>query len=757
MTVLKNIRIGGKLALGFGILLVITVIIAYYGSRSLLDVDSSYSDVIGYPIARYQTLLRTDLALMDIRRIVALSALNTGDQAALDVLSNELAQNRANISAYVASFRYSLDNDPVFDPAVIAERRNQIQSLELLIYGYIDGVASQVINLARAGQPATGEQAEAIAIINQAQATTFHDIYTQFYFLLDEMQEYMDQINEGISSESESTLYTLIAFASVSVIIGVLVAIVITKLITKPVSEVVDALENVAHGNLNVNIRVQSKDETGILAKSAQTLVATLRQLISDMDHMADDHDKGEIDTFIDSANFDGDYGTVAEKINDMMKSSLDTQDKVVGTFMAIADGDFAADMEQLPGKKAKLNVAVNDMRGRIQAVSSEINALIDAAAVKGDLEVHIDGSKYSGGWREIMDGLNNLALAVDKPVIEIRNVMERLGKGLFDMHIEGDYPGDFKVIKDGVNTTIDSLNSYITEMGSCLSDIAGGLLTTTITREYIGDFAKIKDSINNISDRLRKSMEEISSASTNVLLGSQQISTSAIDLANGSNTQAVSLEELNSSVEFINQQTQQFAQNSKEATELSTRSSDNAKKGNEAMQQMLEAMNQIKDSSNNISKIIKVIQDIAFQTNLLSLNASVEAARAGEHGKGFAVVAEEVRNLAARSQNAAAESTQLIEDSITRVESGAEIAQVTSDSLNTLVDDANEVLALINNISKASTEQADMVAQVSQVLLQTANQVQSNSAFSEESAAAAEELNSQAEVLKQLVSYFKL
>ena len=751
MSALKNLKIGMKLALGFGILLVIIIFIAIYGSRSLASVDASYTRVMEYPNVRYNTLRDIDVSLINVRHLVTLMALNSGNLGVLGGLEAEMLATRRSISGSIYDFRANLEADYTMDETTKNLRHAQIDYLESLIYGYLDTVATPIIATAR-----LNDVDRALSLINNGQAMMDY-VYREFNILFYEMQEYMDNAAAVLSAAAAATLRTLIIVAIIAAVIGIVVAIAITNLITKPIAEVVQAIEDVAHGNLSVSIKATSKDETGILAQSAQTLVKTLKRLISDMDHMADDHDKGKISTFIEAASFDGEYGTVAEKINDMMKSAMETQNKVVGTFMEIADGNFAADMERLPGEKAQLNDAVNDMRTRIKTVSDEIKFLINAAAVKGDLAVNINEEKYNGGWRDIMKGLNELAVAVDTPIVEIRDVMARLGEGRFDKKVLGNYPGDFLIIKDAVNGTIDALNGYISEMGLCLADIAEGDLTHNITREYIGDFTAIKESINHINSTLHKTMSEINSASAQVLSGARQISNSAMDLANGATEQASSVQELSASIDIINLQTQQNSENADEANSLSNKSTENAQEGNEAMKQMLEAMLHIKDSSNNISQIINVIQDIAFQTNLLSLNAAVEAARAGEHGKGFSVVAEEVRNLATRSQAAATETTGLIEDSINRVETGSGIAESTAGALDVIVSNASEILQIINNISTSSREQAEAVSQVSIGLSQISQVVQSNSAVSEETAAAAEELNSQAEILQQLVGYFRL
>jgi methyl-accepting chemotaxis protein len=241
------------------------------------------------------------------------------------------------------------------------------------------------------------------------------------------------------------------------------------------------------------------------------------------------------------------------------------------------------------------------------------------------------------------------------------------------------------------------------------------------------------------------------------VASGSRQVSEGSQSLSQGTTEQASSIQELTATITEIAAQTRQNATNANEANQLASQARENAIKGNQQMQHMIEAMTEISTSSSNISKIIKVIDDIAFQTNILALNAAVEAARAGQHGKGFAVVAEEVRNLAARSAEAARETTVLIEGSIQKVGDGNAIALETGKSLDMIVEDISRTDDLIDSIANASNEQASGLAQINEGVVQVSNVVQANSATSEQSAAASEELSSQAQLLKELTGSFKL
>ena len=263
--------------------------------------------------------------------------------------------------------------------------------------------------------------------------------------------------------------------------------------------------------------------------------------------------------------------------------------------------------------------------------------------------------------------------------------------------------------------------------------------------------------SIQVVIDNLNQIMNEINVSSEHVAKGAKQISDSSMELSQATTEQASSVEELSASLEEISVQTKHNAENANQANTLASKTRRDAIRGNEQMDDMLRAMEEINSSSTNISRIIKVIDDIAFQTNILALNAAVEAARAGEQGRGFAVVAEEVRNLAQRSANAAQETTALIENSLKKAENGTTIAQETANALNAIVEDISKVADLIAEISTASNEQSLGIAQISDGIFQVSQVVQSNTATSEEGAAASEQLSNQADFLRNTVSKFKL
>ena len=306
-----------------------------------------------------------------------------------------------------------------------------------------------------------------------------------------------------------------------------------------------------------------------------------------------------------------------------------------------------------------------------------------------------------------------------------------------------------------GLYAAMQEMTGALKERAQLFDTIATGDLTRNVTLGSEKD--QLGKALQMMSEKLNAVLGEISAATEQINSGAGQVSDTSQALSQGATEQAASLEEITSSMTEMASQTKTNAENAGQANQLATDAKGAAETGNSQMQEMVTAMGEINEAGQNISKIIKVIDEIAFQTNLLALNAAVEAARAGRHGKGFAVVAEEVRNLAARSAKAAKETAELIEGSVAKTGNGTTIANQTAESLAEIVNSVTKVTDLVGEIAAASNEQAEGIAQVNQGLGQIDQVTQQNTASAEEGASAAEELSSQATHLQQLVSHFKV
>ncbi|MHC4872677.1 MAG: methyl-accepting chemotaxis protein [Planctomycetota bacterium] len=337
------------------------------------------------------------------------------------------------------------------------------------------------------------------------------------------------------------------------------------------------------------------------------------------------------------------------------------------------------------------------------------------------------------------------------KPIRNAVDIADSVKSGDLSKRVEIRTNDEIGKLGEALNSMVESL----LDKAELAEKIADGDLTYFIN--FSSEHDRLGMSLKKMRSNLNELIGQINGASYLVNTGAEQISSASQALSQGATESAASLEEITSSMTEIGGQSKQNAENALTANTLAASARDAASKGTESMRAMTGSMADINNSSQEISKIIKVIDDIAFQTNLLALNAAVEAARAGRHGKGFAVVAEEVRNLAARSAKAAQETSTLIESSTARVKSGTEIAEQTSKALSEIVDEITKAADLVGEIAAASNEQAQGVAQVSQGLSQIDSVTQQNTANAEETASASQDLSSQAQTLQQLLSKFKL
>jgi len=397
-------------------------------------------------------------------------------------------------------------------------------------------------------------------------------------------------------------------------------------------------------------------------------------------------------------------------KLKDNLNKLINWMNELVNYVTNIANGDMTANIEKASNED-KIHKWLIMMRDSIKALVDDAGYLAHSGS-EGLLNTRADLSKHSGDYRAVIKGINDTLDAVITPINEAINVMQAIADGDLTKNMKGDYKGDTLNFKNSINETISSINKILYQV--------------TITVDEVNE-------------------------------GSRQVASASGSLSQGATEQAASLEEITSSMTEVASQTRTNAENANQASTLTNQAKNAAKDGFDEMLQLNEAMSEIQKSSQNISKIIKVIDEIAFQTNLLALNAAVEAARAGRHGKGFAVVAEEVRNLAARSATAAKETSAMIEGSIKTVTKGGNLAIKTREALENIQNAAIKAADIVGEIAISSDEQAQAISQINIGLTQIDKVTQTNTATAEEAASSSDELSSQARKLNGLISKFQL
>lgn len=403
------------------------------------------------------------------------------------------------------------------------------------------------------------------------------------------------------------------------------------------------------------------------------------------------------------------------------------------------------------------------------QAVNTliEISNVVDATAetdfeetVKLQSQLVVAQIAMAGGALLITLILSlYLTRGITRPIRELEAAADKIVAGDFDIRITYKSKDELGSLAKSFKRMTEILGDVITDASMLLEEMSNGNfdVRTRAEESYVGSCQNLLLSIRKLNRDLSSTLGQINRSADQVASGSGQVSLGAQDLAQGATSQAAAVEELVATIEDITQQVKSTAENAMEARSQTNMAGDEVEECNGQMREMTAAMEEITRTSNEIGKIIKTIEDIAFQTNILALNASVEAARAGSAGKGFAVVAEEVRNLASKSSDASADTASLIESSMDAVSRGTQLADATAEALMKVVEGVRAASDMVDRIADASKEQANAIEQVAMGVDQISGVVQTNSATAEESAAASEELSGQAEMLKDLVAEFKL
>ena len=498
---------------------------------------------------------------------------------------------------------------------------------------------------------------------------------------------------------------------------GVLVMIVlflswlIGNRIILPLQQATRVARSIAAGQLDNDVSHIGRDEPAQLLRNMGLMQDRLHAVISATRSMASDHAAGQVSHRIDSSDFPGDYALMADEINAVVSAHVQTANMVADLVQQYALGDLSQDAPRLPGEQQRLTQAMETVKANLQAISSEIGRLSDAAAM-GDFAVRGDEQAFQFAFRQMIVQLNKLMSTADSNLMSLSMLLQAIANGDLTQRMEGQFHGVFAMMRDDANATATNL-------------------------------ARIVERIQTSAARIEDATGEIASSNA--------------DLSRRTEQQAANLEETAASMEQMTSTVRHNAEHARQANQLAVGAADVAGQAGKVVSDVINTMRDIERSSRQIADIISVIDGIAFQTNILALNAAVEAARAGEQGRGFAVVASEVRSLAQRSATAAKEIKSLIDTSVSNVENGSTLVHQAGRTMDEVVNSVQRVTDIMAEISAASLEQSEGIQQVSRTVIQMDETTQQNAALVEEASAAAHALQQQAVELTQAVAAFKL
>jgi methyl-accepting chemotaxis protein len=563
---------------------------------------------------------------------------------------------------------------------------------------------------------------------------------------------YTDDVEEDYA-KIKTTIY--IGFAAFVLLFVGVMFVLLKRGIIKPIRAINKLAIDVSEGNFSTSFEYENNDELGALNKSFSDMKTNIKSMIDQFKIAAEHASEGKLDYRADNNSVRGAYSELLSLFNATLDNIIRPLKISADYISMIGDGNIPKKIQD--DYKGEFNQIKNSLNNCIDSINELISSseALNSAALKGDLSQRIDADSLMGDYSAIAKGFNKTLDSVLSPIQEAVEALKRMAQGDLSVRVVGNYQGEHAIIKNALNTAIESLP--LKETIKIMASMAKGDISVRMTGDYRGDSLELKESINSALESISELMLQVAQTVDEVTRGALQVSDASGALSQGATEQAASLEEITSSMSEIGSQTRLNAENAGVASKLANSAKNSAEKGDGEMKELAFAMDEIIKSSKNISKIIKVIDEIAFQTNLLALNAAVEAARAGMHGKGFAVVAEEVRNLAARSASAAKETSEMIEGSIRSVAHGAELVTKTSSSLDEIRNSADKVASIIKEINTSSNEQAQAISQINEGLNQIDKVTQTNTASAEESASASDELSSQANSLRAMVAKFKL
>ncbi|WP_349794316.1 methyl-accepting chemotaxis protein [Xanthomonas sp. WHRI 7064] len=698
MSLLSNLRIGQRLALGFLAIIVLMVILTVVGIQRVRSIDQQLTAIneVNSVKQRYAINFRGSvhdraIALRDVVLLDDPADRHTAEQS-IDKLAADYARSAKPLDDMIAA---STD----------AEEKAILQRIKA-----IEQRAMPLIAQVRAFRDGADKPHAEQRLLQQARPA-----FVAWLASINAFIDLQEAKNRAAAKDAVTTArgfaMLMVVSTVIALLLGATIAWLLTRSVVLPLRQSLRLAERINDGDLRSQDLPTSKDESGQLLRAMQQMQRRLQDVISAQRSMAARHDAGEISYRTDAQQFPGEYGHMVQDTNALVHAHVQTQLRMTEVMGSYAIGDLAPEIEQYPGEKAAITATMQQVKQNLRAINAQIQQLTQAACA------------------------GNFAL---------RGQPEK-------------FEHDFRLMVENLNTMMATSDTNLARFSDLLRCIADGDLTVRMTGNFHGVFASMRDDANSTVHRLTDIVTHIQTTSNSIGFAAEDIASGNQELSRRSEQQAASLEETAASMEELTSTVKQNAEHAGRANQLALGAAAIASEGRDVVGQVIEQMSGIEASSRRIADIISVIDGIAFQTNILALNAAVEAARAGEQGRGFAVVASEVRTLSHRSSDAAKEIKRLIDDSVQRVADGATLVHKAGTTMGEVVTSVQHVTDIMGHISAASQEQAGGIEQVNLTIAQMDETTQQNVSLVEAASTAARSLEAHSTQLTQAVEVFKV
>ncbi|CAD7380258.1 methyl-accepting chemotaxis protein [Xanthomonas arboricola] len=698
MSLLSNLRIGQRLALGFLAIIVLMVILTVVGIQRVRSIDQQLTAIneVNSVKQRYAINFRGSvhdraIALRDVVLLDDPADRHTAEQS-IDKLAADYARSAKPLDDMIAA---STD----------AEEKAILQQIKA-----IEQRTMPLIAQVRAFRDGADKPHAEQRLLQQARPA-----FVAWLASINAFIDLQEAKNRAAAKDAVTTArgfaMLMVVSTVIALLLGATIAWLLTRSVVLPLRQSLRLAERINDGDLRSQDLPTSKDESGQLLRAMQQMQRRLQDVISAQRSMAARHDAGEISYRTDAQQFPGEYGHMVQDTNALVHAHVQTQLRMTEVMGSYAIGDLAPEIEQYPGEKAAITATMQQVKQNLRAINAQIQQLTQAACA------------------------GNFAL---------RGQPEK-------------FEHDFRLMVENLNTMMATSDTNLARFSDLLRCIADGDLTVRMTGNFHGVFASMRDDANSTVHRLTDIVTHIQTTSNSIGFAAEDIASGNQELSRRSEQQAASLEETAASMEELTSTVKQNAEHAGRANQLALGAAAIASEGRDVVGQVIEQMSGIEASSRRIADIISVIDGIAFQTNILALNAAVEAARAGEQGRGFAVVASEVRTLSHRSSDAAKEIKRLIDDSVQRVADGATLVHKAGTTMGEVVTSVQHVTDIMGHISAASQEQAGGIEQVNLTIAQMDETTQQNVSLVEAASTAARSLEAHSTQLTQAVEVFKV